>query len=186
VHQRTRTLRPLILSVVFLVALSGCGFGVAVDHGGKIPAGAQLVHLVATRAAVRLSPTGVRAGDIYVQLDDPVDDGSFSVVKRAATAEASPGPMDDNALERLAHGDTEGTSMEAFGPSCSGQNGSGIGIVAAPGICGNVWKLVLGPGRYAILGPAWTQQATEASVDPTAGPSGFVPPATMAVLEVLP
>ena len=54
------------------------------------------------------------------------------------------------------------------------------------GYCGNVWKVVLVEGRYAILGPAWTEQETEASVDPTANPAGFIPPPTIAVLEVVP
>lgn len=54
------------------------------------------------------------------------------------------------------------------------------------GYCGNVWKVVLDEGEYAILGPAWSEQETEASVDPTADPAGFIPPSTMAVLEVVP
>jgi hypothetical protein len=49
-----------------------------------------------------------------------------------------------------------------------------------------VWKFVLVPGKYAILGPAWTEQQTEPSVDPTADPAGFIPPPTMTVLKVLP
>jgi hypothetical protein len=54
------------------------------------------------------------------------------------------------------------------------------------GYCGNVWKVVLVAGRYAILGPGWTEQEAEASVDPTADPAGFIPPPTMALLEVVP
>ena len=54
------------------------------------------------------------------------------------------------------------------------------------GYCGNVMKVTVRAGKYAILGPGWIMQETEPSVDPTAGPGGFVPPRSLAVLEVLP
>lgn len=170
----------LALGGLLISTLAGCG-----HPGATIPPDAQVIHLVATEAEVHLTPATAHAGDIYVQLDEPRDDGSFQLVQRKRTAAEAPGPMDDDALERLAHGDTEGTSMEGFGPSCSGQ-GANIGILVQEGICGNVWMLVLGPGKYAILGPAWTMQETEARVDPTANPAGFEPPRTMTVLEVVP
>jgi hypothetical protein len=142
-----------------------------------------VVHLVATQSEVRLTPGTVHAGDVYVVLDEPLD-GSFSFVALKRTAEATPGPMSDDDLERLAHGDTEGTATEGFSVGCdAAQQAEARGKL---GYCGNVWKLALAEGKYAILGPAWTEQQTEASVDPTAGPGGFVAPPSMAVLEVLP
>ena len=150
-----------------------------------MPPGAQVIHLVANRTEVRLSPATARSGDIYVQLDDPADGGTFSLVRSAPSADVSPGPMDDDALERLAKGDTEFTATEAFGPSCTG-NGTGVGVVVREGTCGDVWKLTLGPGTYAIVGPAWVQADAETSPAPRAGPGGFVAPSTMAVLEVGP
>jgi hypothetical protein len=161
--------------------LAGCGQGQS-----TVPPGAQLVHLVATGSEVRLDPPSVRAGDVYLQLDEPLDGGSFIFVERMSTEEETPGPLTDNDLERLAHGDTQGTSSSAYGPSCGGPQGAARGHLVAPGVCGNVWKFVLVPGKYAILGPAWTEQQTEPSVDPTADPAGFIPPPTMTVLEVLP
>ncbi len=161
--------------------LAGCG-----QSPATIPPGAQLVHLVATRSEVRLGSASVHAGAVFLQLDEPLDGGSFDFVERKSTAEETPGPLTDNDLERLAHGDTRGTSFSAYGPSCSGPSGADRGHLVQEGHCGDVWKFVLLAGKYAILGPGWTEQQTEASVDPTADPAGFIPPPTMAVLEVLP
>jgi hypothetical protein len=52
--------------------------------------------------------------------------------------------------------------------------------------CGSHRRPLARSGKYAILGPSWTEQQTEASTAPTACPAGPVIPATMAVLEVLP
>ena len=147
---------------------------------------AQLVHLVATETEVRLDVASVRAGDVFVQLDDPPDGGSFTLVERKAAAGDTPGPLTDDDLERIAHGDTRGTSISGYGPSCVGPQGSDRGHLVHEGVCGDVWKFTLVPGKYAILVPGWTQQQTEASLDPTANPSGFIPPPTMTVLVVLP
>jgi hypothetical protein len=177
--QRPATVAALVGLLVGV--LMGCAQGQA-----TVPAGAQLVHLVATVSKVRLSPASVHAGDVFLQLDDPLDGGAFTFVERKSTAGETPGPLTDTDLERLAHGDTQGTSQSAYGPSCGGSQGADRGHLAQPGVCGNVWKFVLVAGKYAILGPGWTQQQTEASVNPTANPAGFVPPPTMAVLDVLP
>ena len=161
--------------------LAGCAQGLA-----TVPPGSQLVHLVAAEGVVRLSPATVRAGEVYLELDEPLP-GSFRLVEAKRTASDTPGPLTDNDLERVAHGDTEGTSVSGYGPSCDpGQASDALGKLADEGNCGNVWKFVLVAGKYAILGPGWTEQQTEASVDPTANPAGFVAPPTMAVLEVVP
>lgn len=173
----------MAIGLVGLLAGSmiGCGQGAE-----PVPPGAQLVHLVATQSEVRLDPATAHAGDVYLELDEPVD-GSFAFVELKRTAEETPGPLSDNDLERLAHGDTEGTSIASYGVVCDpAQRPRDRGKLARPGGCGNVWKFVLVEGKYAILGPGWVEQATEASVDPTADPAGFVPPPTMAVLNVLP
>jgi hypothetical protein len=156
----------------------GCGRGQT-----PIPREAQVVHVVASESEVRLDPATVHAGDVYLVLDEPLE-GSFAFVERKRTAAETPGPMSDDDLERLAHGDTEGTATGSFSVGCdAAQRAEDRGQM---GYCGNVWKFVLVAGKYAILGPGWTEQQTEASVDPTADPAGFLPPPTMAVLEVLP
>ena len=177
---RQRTLVVAIVTVL-VAMLAGCGQGQA-----TVPSGAQLVHLVATQSEVRLSPSTVHAGDIFIQLDEPLDGGSFTFVVGAASATATPGPMSDNDLERLAHGDTQGTGLSSYGPSCSWPSGAGGHLVQEEGVCGNVWKITLVPGKYAILGPGWLPAQMQASGDPTADPSGFKAPSTMAVLDVLP
>ena len=172
--------RWMSVALVGLVGvLAGCG-----QSAATVPPGAQLVHLVATRSEVRLDVASVHAGDVFIQLDEPLDGGSFDFV--GSTGAADPGPLTDDDLERLAHGDTRATSRSAYGPTCSGPSEADRGHLVQEGGCGDVWKFVLAPGKYAILGPAWTEQQTEASVDPTAPPSGFVPPPTMTVLLVLP
>jgi hypothetical protein len=178
---RLPRLGPLIAGVGLLASVS---FGCVGRGQTPIPPGAQVVHVVATASQVRLDPSRVHAGDVYLVLDEPLD-GSFAFVERKRTAEESPGPMGDDDLERLAHGDTEGTAtgrLEAGGCSAA-QNAEDRGRM---GPCGNVFKATVRVGKYAILGPGWTMMETEPSLDPTADPAGFVSPPTMAVLEVLP
>ena len=163
-----RWLKIAMLPVALAASLVvGCGRGQV-----PIPPGAQVVHVVATESAVRLAPATVHAGDIYLVLDEPVG-GSFALAQRQRTADGSPGPFDDDDLERLATGDTEYTAIEGFGNGCDPeQRAQDRGQM---GYCGNVWKVVLGEGKYAILGPAWTEQETEASAGPDRRPGRFHP-----------
>jgi hypothetical protein len=142
-----------------------------------------VVQVVATASEVRLDPATVHAGDVYLVLAEPAD-GSFAFVERKRSAAETPGPLGDDDLARVANGDTEGTSIGAYSVGCdAAQRVEDRGQL---GYCGNVWKVTVVAGKYAILGPAWTEQETEASVDSTADPAGFVAPPSMAVLEVLP
>lgn len=168
----------VILAALLAAVLVGCG------RNAAVPPGAQVVHVVATESEVRLDPTVVHAGAVYLVLDEPLD-GAFDFVSLKRTASATPGPMSDDDLERLARGDTEGTSSEAFSVGCSPtQQAESRGQT---GPCGNAFgPFPLTPGKYAILGPGWTMMETEPSVDPTADPTGLRPPPTMAVLEVVP
>lgn len=168
----------VVLVGLLVGVLAGCG------RNTPIPPGAQVVHVVATGSEVRLDPATVHAGDVYLVLEEPLD-GSFDFVALIRTDAATTGPMSDDDLERLAHGDTEGTSMEGFSVGCDPvQQAESRGQT---GQCGNAFgPMVLTEGKYAILGPGWTMMETEPSVVPTAGPGGFLPPPTMAVLEVLP
>ena len=165
-------------ALVGLLMLASCGRGQT-----PIPPGAQVVHVVATVSEVRLDPAIVRSGAVYLVLDAPLD-GGFNFVERKRIADETPGPLSDDDLARLAHGDTEGTSIGGVSSGCNAsQRAEDRGLM---GPCGNVMMATLRPGKYAILGPGWTEQETEPSLDPTAGPGGFVAPPTMAVLEVLP
>jgi hypothetical protein len=177
----TRFAPLMTLMALVIGTVGGCGNAVP-------PSGAQLVHLVATASEVQLNPATVHAGDVYVELDDPADGGSFGFVGEALTGglPGTIGPLTDTILERLAHGDTEGSAMSSVGPSCTGPQGVDRGHLSQPGVCGDVFKLVLVAGKYAILGPGWTEMQVEPSVNPTVPPSGPVLPPTMAVLVVLP
>jgi hypothetical protein len=162
--QRVRRSSLWLVLAVLLVA--GCGRGQA-----AVPAGAQLVAVSATGSEVRLDPSTVRAGDVYVVLETP--GSSVGFVQRMSTAAERPGPLTDEDLARLAHGDTQGTAIGSFDDTgCSPeQRAEDRGRM---GPCGNVFKLVLGAGRYAFF----------------AGNLDGAPPGdysrSIAVLEVLP
>ena len=74
------------------VLLAACGPGET-----PIPPGVQQVHVVVTPTEVILSPTTVRAGDVYLVLDAPMN-GSFVFVRQKSTAAATPGPLSDDDL----------------------------------------------------------------------------------------
>ena len=130
-----------------------------------------------------MTPATVRAGDVYLVLDEPLD-GSIQFVARKVAADDAAGPLSDDDLARLAAGDAEATEISGIdaGGCSPEQDAEDRGRM---GPCGNVMMIVVVPGKYAILGPGWRMMETEPRVDPTADP-GFRPPASMAVLEVLP
>ncbi len=143
-------MRPSKTMVISLGLLAGALAGCAGPT--SIPPGAQQVHLVVTGSEVRLEPATARAGDIYFVVDTP--GAAVSWVQRMATEGETPGPMSDADLARLARGDSQGMSF-----TCCFGTGEPYG---------NVHKVTLSPGKYALL----TRQPE------TPGP--------MAVLEVLP
>jgi hypothetical protein len=157
-----------MVGVVGLLAgvIAGC------SRATPIPPGAQQVHVTVTESEVRLDPTTVHAGDIYLVLDAPPD-GGFAFVARQRAADATPGPLTDDDLARLARGDTEGTFIDGMnaGGCSAAQNAEDRGQM---GPCGNVMKVELIEGKYAIVGDALEG-------DPATGRTPLV-----AVLEVLP
>jgi hypothetical protein len=147
-------------------AIGGC------ESPTPVPAGAQVVHVTITDSSVALEPDTVRAGDVYLALDAPPS-GSFTFVAGQDSATATPGPLSDEAIERLRRGDTFHTMIDGLDAGGCGpaQDAEARGEM---GYCGNVMKFVVSPGRYAIVGGA-------PESDP---PGGALPP--MAILTVLP
>ncbi len=125
-----------------------------------------------TESGVRLDPASVRAGDIYVVLDTPGSGVGFAQRQRGPAPE-TPGPLTDEDLDRLARGDTGGTNIGGFSDSgCSAeQRAEDRGL---QGYCGNVFKVILTPGKYAFF---------TGNLD--GGPPGDYSQ-SIAVLEVLP
>jgi hypothetical protein len=158
--------RSTLWLALAVLMLGGCGRGQE-----AVPAGAQLVSVKATESEVRLDPATVRAGDVYVVLETP--GSSVGFVQRKSTAAERPGPLTDEDLARIAHGDTEGTAIDGFDDiGCSPeQRAEDRGRM---GPCGNVFKLVLGAGKYAFF-------AGDLHGAPPGDRSGSI-----AVLEVLP
>ena len=118
-----------------IVVLIGSLAGVLVACGSStaVPSGAPQVHVTATTSEVRLDPTTVPAGDVYLVLDVP--DAGVDLVQAQAGGAASPGPLTADDLARLAKGDTQGLMMETLSVNC----------------CGKVVKKTLAPGRYAVV-----------------------------------
>jgi len=159
-------IRVAIVFALFAGALAGC------SRATPIPPGAQVVHVAITASGVRLDPSTIHAGDVYLEIDEPMD-GSIAFVERMRTADETPGPLDDEDLARLAQGDVGGFSIGGLDAGgCSAEQDAEDGGKLGP--CGNVMKVVLAPGSYAILGGA-------PEVDPS---TGRLPP--LAVLEVVP
>ena len=135
---------PRLAAVLGLVCvLAGCGPGQT-----PVPPGAQLVHVSVVGSEVRLDPATVSAGDTFVVLDTPGSSVGFAQAKRTA-AEAL-GPLTDADLDRLARGDTQGTAIGGFEDvGCSpDQRAEARGQM---GPCGNVFQIVLTPGKYAFF-----------------------------------
>jgi hypothetical protein len=162
-------MKGLVRAILALVLVGGIPIGCT--GLTPVPSGAQQVHVTSTDSELHLQPATVRAGDVYVVLDGPRQ--SVVLVSRKRTAEETPGPMTNADLERITHGDTEGTSIEGLSVGCSAkQRAASRGMV---GYCGNVYKLVLSAGKYAFLLDS-----------PDSDPPQLIPPESMAVLEVNP
>ena len=153
------------LVCVLSIALAGCGRGQT-----PVPAGAQLLHVSVVGSEVRLDPPTVPAGDVYVVLDTPGSSVGFA--QRLRTEAETPGPLTDEDLGRLARGDTGGTAIGGFDDTgCSAeQRAEDRGRM---GPCGNVFKIVLAPGKHAFF-----------TGDIEGGPPGAA--RSIAVLEVVP
>jgi hypothetical protein len=85
----------------------------------RIPAGAQIVHIVLTASEVRLDPTTVHSGPVYFVLDgpdEPSEQASFSFVSAGYGSQCppcnAPLPLSDDGVVRLARGDYQGTGTE--------------------------------------------------------------------------
>ena len=106
--------------------------------------------MVIADSNVLLQPATVRAGDVYLVLDVPLG-GSLSFVAHQETESAPPGPLSSDDLDRLRRGDTihtATTGVDAGGCSPA-QNAEDRGKM---GPCGNVLKVVVGPGAYVVVG----------------------------------
>jgi hypothetical protein len=146
-----------------VVAAALIAFGPAACFPGPIsvPPGGQEVHALVVGDTVRLEPTTVRAGDVYLVLDNPTTN---VVLIERSDAPGESGPLTDADLDRLAHGDTG--HMKITGGFANGEP------------YGNVSRLELVSGRYAFLADAPELLAARFG--------GVIPPESLAVLSVLP
>ena len=113
-----------------------------------VPADTQLVHVSVVGSEVHLDPATASAGRIYLVLDTPGSSIGFARQQRSAVA--TPGPLTDEDLDRLARGDTQGTAIEGFDDhGCSPEQRSEDRGEMGP--CGNVFEIVVTPGKYAFF-----------------------------------
>jgi hypothetical protein len=118
-----RRLRYMAVALALAGTLGGC------ETATAIPAGAQQVHVDATGATVRLDPTTVRAGEVYLVVELPASGASFAILDESGA------PFTDADLARLAQGDEQGLRVIGIDNSC----------------CGNVHKETLSAGKYAFV-----------------------------------
>jgi hypothetical protein len=163
-----RTIRVVGAAALATMLATACGSTTAV------PAGAQVVHVVATEQSITLAPDSVRAGDVYLMLDEPTR--SILFVQSMTSAAATPGPLDHDALERLRRGDTLHTAVSGLdaGGCSPAQDAEHRGRT---GPCGNVMLVVLSPGTYAIVageleGGGAPPRIAVLTVVPDRGPGG--------------
>jgi hypothetical protein len=112
--------------ILLMAIVVGCATRTA------IPSGAQTLNVVATDTAIRLEPTTVRAGNLYLVLDVP--QRGVELVYRGGSNAREPLTAED--LAQVSQNvDAEGLALESFSVSC----------------CGNVFKVSLPAGRYAFI-----------------------------------
>ena len=150
------------IAALALAALTACG------SSSAIPANAQRVRVTVTQSEVRVEPASVSAGDVYLVLEGPILAAGF--VQQARRPDATPGPLSDADLTRLAQGDWQFTATEMMEVTCNPEQREAMRGLQGP--CGNVFKVVVAPGRYAIV-------HGRAQTTPQGGP-------IMAVLQVEP
>jgi hypothetical protein len=80
----------------------------------RIPADAQTVHILVTSSEVRLDPAVVQAGEVYFVVEAPAQEhADFAFVNAGYGSQGGPPlPLSDDAVDRLARGDYQGTSLE--------------------------------------------------------------------------
>ena len=161
-----RSAHLVTASILALIAL-------ACTPRTTIPLGAQQIRLVGTPTEVRLTPSTVRAGDVYV-----VVEGTGALLVEKSDAPQATRPFtDDELADFIRTGDTFHTAIQDV----------------TAGHAGNVWKLTLGPGMYAFLPIASGEGGQDVDLDGRAElchrdpvACAELPPLPVAVLEVVP
>lgn len=127
--------------------LAGCSI-LDPARGEPIPPNAQVVHVTIRDETVQLQPDRVRAGDIYLVIDEPPDGSIVFVGGGESSGEL--GPLASGAIERLERGDTEGTGISGFqAGGCSDEQAEAARGRTGP--CGNVMQVRVSPGHYAVM-----------------------------------
>jgi hypothetical protein len=167
------------LSALALAGLTACG------SSGAIPADAQLVRVTVTQSEVRLEPASVRAGDVYMVLEGPIPAAAIVGREREDATGAgmafTPGPLNDADLARLERGDSQFTATGMMEVSCNPEQQEAMR--GRQGQCGNVFKIDVVPGSYAIVHGGCGGYQPDCPEEPRTTPAGGP---IMAVLRVEP
>ena len=113
--------KRVVSAAVALFGVLAVGLGVALvavwGSPPRIPPGAQTVHVVITASEVRLDPGTVHGGVVYFVVEGPDDAAGhveFTFVSAGYGSQCcdAPLPLSDDAVDRLAQGDNQGTGAE--------------------------------------------------------------------------
>lgn len=145
----------------------------ACTPGTTVPPGAQQIRLVGNPTEVRLTPSTVHAGDVYVVIE-----GSGALLVEKSDAPQATRPFtDDELADFIRTGNTFHTAIQDV----------------TAGYAGNIWKLTFGPGKYVFLpigsgdgGPDLDIDARMELCHRDAVACAELPPLPVTVLEVVP
>ncbi len=131
-------LRQLGAAVALVGVLGGMFAGCEEFRGTRIPPGGQAVQVTATDTELHLDPSTVRAGDVYLVVDEAM--GGVTFISELPPDFQNGGrdhmPLSDEDIASIREiGSAEGTAEDAF----------------SIGGYGNVFKVTVFPGNYALL-----------------------------------
>jgi hypothetical protein len=127
-----------LVAVLLAGIVAGTFAGCELFCKTRVPADGQVVRISATATELRLDPSSVRAGDVYLELD-PAEHG-VSFISELPPDFQTGGrdllPLSDEDIASIRQiGSAEGTAENAF----------------SIGGCGNVFKVTVFPGNYALV-----------------------------------
>ena len=130
-----------VLSIATLLTLAAC------TGNAPIPSGAQQVHIYLDEGTLVLQPGVVRAGDVYLVLEDQA---AISLIERRAGVYGSPEALSWEQIHQIEGGNLQDTSVSGLeSTTCDSQQRAAARGMTGP--CGNVMRVTVQSGMYLIV-----------------------------------